>query len=322
MATESKIVSVVPLKNSNYATWKLQCQMALMKEDLWSIVNETETPPAEDATAATIAKYRTRKDRALATIVLSIDPSLLYLIGDPKEPVEVWKKLKSQFQKKTWANKLLLRRKLHSLHLKGESVQEHIKKITEIFNKLAAIEAPMDEEDRVVQLLASLSESYDTLVTALEANEKVPSMETVIERLLYEERKAKARQAETEIEREALTVKSKVKWKRGIRCHNCGKLGHIQKDCYERGERKSEKSRKSQQRYSAKRKNEDSTRIGLLASAYALAADSDSQRNNWIIDSGATCHIYCNKTMFDKMEDMDTPQVVTLGDGRSIETHK
>ena len=71
----------------------------------------------------------------------------------------------------------------------------------------------MDEEDRVVQLLASLLESYDTLVTALEANEKVPSMKTVIERLLYEERKTKASQAETEIEGGALTVKSKVKWK-------------------------------------------------------------------------------------------------------------
>ena len=132
MATESKIVSVVPLRDSNYATWKLQCQMALMKEDLWSIVNETETPLAEDATAATIAKYCTRKDRALATIVLSINPSLLYLIGDFKEPVEVWKKLKRQFQKKTWANKLMLHCKLHFLHLKeGESVQEHIKKINE-----------------------------------------------------------------------------------------------------------------------------------------------------------------------------------------------
>ena len=35
MTTESKTVSVVPLKEGkNYATWKLQCQMALMKEDL------------------------------------------------------------------------------------------------------------------------------------------------------------------------------------------------------------------------------------------------------------------------------------------------
>ena len=116
--------------------------MTLMKEDLWCIVNETETAPGLDASATTVTKYHTRKDQALATIVLSIDLSLLYLIGDPKEPVEVWQKLRSQFQKKTWANKLVLRHRIHSLHLKEkESVQEHIKKMTELFNELDAIGA-------------------------------------------------------------------------------------------------------------------------------------------------------------------------------------
>ena len=176
---ESKVVSsFLPLKGGNYATWKLQCQMALMKDDLWTIVSETEPPPADDATEAVVSKWRSRKNKALATIVLSVDPSLLYLLGEPTEPVDVWKKLKSQFQKKTWANKLGLRRKLYALRLKGgESIQGHIKKLTEIFNELTAIEVPLDEEDKVVQLLASLPESFDTLVTALEANEKVPAME-------------------------------------------------------------------------------------------------------------------------------------------------
>ena len=119
MAMELKTVSLVSLNGGNYVTWKLQCQMALMKEDLWSIVSETEEPPGEGASATIVAKYRARKDRALATIVLSIEPSLLYLLGDdPKEPVNVWNKLKGQFQKKTWANKLVLRRKLHSLRLR------------------------------------------------------------------------------------------------------------------------------------------------------------------------------------------------------------
>ena len=62
MATESKTVSVVPLKEGNYATWKLQCQMALMKEDLWGIVSETENPPDLDESTATFAKYRAKKD--------------------------------------------------------------------------------------------------------------------------------------------------------------------------------------------------------------------------------------------------------------------
>ena len=113
MSTE-KSVAVRPLDGSNFATWKVQCQMALMKEGLWSIVNSSE--PAPDVGEADIyAKFVARRDRALATIILSLDPSLLYRVENPENPVEVWDKLTNQFQKKTWANKLELRRKLYIL---------------------------------------------------------------------------------------------------------------------------------------------------------------------------------------------------------------
>ena len=89
---ESRTVAVVPLNGSNYPTWKVQCRMALMKDGLWNIVNGTETAPsATDADRH--AKFATRRDRALATIVLSVEPSLLYLVGDPQDPNTVWKKL-------------------------------------------------------------------------------------------------------------------------------------------------------------------------------------------------------------------------------------
>ena len=63
-----------------------------------------------------------RRDRALASIVLSIDHTLLYLLGDPEDPVEVWKKLCQQFQRKSWANKLTLRHKLYGLKLKDDGL--------------------------------------------------------------------------------------------------------------------------------------------------------------------------------------------------------
>ena len=108
-------------------------------------------------------EFLARKDKALATIILPVQPSLLYLIGDPEEPSEVWKKLESQFQKRTWANKLQLRRKLFFyLRLKeDDSVQEHIKAMTEIFDGLSVIGDPISDEDCVVHLLASLPESYN-----------------------------------------------------------------------------------------------------------------------------------------------------------------
>ena len=38
-----------------------------------------------------------RRDRALAIIVLAVDPSLLYLLGDLEDTKVVWKKLEEQF---------------------------------------------------------------------------------------------------------------------------------------------------------------------------------------------------------------------------------
>ena len=77
MASEGKTVSIVALNGNNYATWKIQCRMALIREGVWGIVSETEAAP-DGTNAERLAKYNSRRDRALATIVLAIDPSLLY----------------------------------------------------------------------------------------------------------------------------------------------------------------------------------------------------------------------------------------------------
>lgn len=62
-------------------------------------------------------KYLSRNDHALQMFVLSVELSLIYLIGDP----DVWeKKLADQFQKKISANKLALRKRWYSLILKGD----------------------------------------------------------------------------------------------------------------------------------------------------------------------------------------------------------
>ena len=164
MATDSKKVALVPVNGKKYSTWKVQCRMALMRDGSWDIVNNKEKIPTEGD--KDILKFLSR-DRALASMILSVDPSLLYLIRDPDDPVVVWNKLADQFQKKTWASKLALRRKLYSLGLKdGDAVQEHVKVM--MSDSLAAVGGPVKEDDRVVCLLASLPDSYGMLVTALE----------------------------------------------------------------------------------------------------------------------------------------------------------
>ena len=46
------------------------------------------------------AKCASRRDRVLALIILLVELSLLYLVGDPEEPIGVWKKFSDTFQKR------------------------------------------------------------------------------------------------------------------------------------------------------------------------------------------------------------------------------
>jgi hypothetical protein len=119
----------------------------------------------------------------------------------------------------------------------GESVQEHVRELTNIFNEMAVIGDPVDEEDRVVHLLASLPEEYSMLVTALEANEKVPAMETVTERLLHEERKRGSRQEAQENclvgnwRGQGTAGRGQEKSRKGPMCFKCREYGHMKWDC-------------------------------------------------------------------------------------------
>ena len=328
-----KQVLIVPLKGPNYATWKVQCTMALKKDGVWGIVNGTEAPPADDAAADARERYAGRQDKALATIVLSVDPSLLYLLGNPVDPVAVWKKLEEQFQKKSWVNRLNLRRKIHSLKLKdGESVQDHVKTMLETFNELSIVGDTITDEDRVVYLLARI---INTLVTALESNPAVPEMEIVIERLMYEERKLKNRGVSSESGSDrALAAKHKMESK-GPRCYECQRYGHIQRNCPERirysAEPRSFEYQRPIRKWNKGVKNEvhqirdkwesgsDSERnaIGLVTS-HALSTLECSEADSWIVDSGATCHICNDRQSFTDFHTLEKPQDVTLGDGHAL----
>ena len=80
--------AIVPLMGANYPTWKVHCKMSLMKDGLWGIMEGNETAP--DESDGGYSKFISRKNHALAVIVLSINLSLLYLLGDPTDPTVVW----------------------------------------------------------------------------------------------------------------------------------------------------------------------------------------------------------------------------------------
>ena len=199
--------------------------------------------------------------------------------------------------------------------------------MTEMFNELAIIGDAIDENDRVVYLLASLPESFDVLVTALEANDDVPKMEMVVERLLHEERKLRDRgNPGAKINsKEAMIVKQRRK---GPRFHYCKKYDHIQHNCREH-EKAQGQGYHSEAHQSDSRKlkgmkhnvntikagshpddSSDSDETGLLVdhvlSSKVNISPGLSTSGKWIIDSGATCHICNNRSSFVELYPQDS----------------
>ena len=282
---EVKTVSIISLKGTNYPTWKVQCRMALIREGLWGIVAGTEERP-DSTDADKLAKYLVRRDRALSTIVLAVDPSLLYLLGDPEDPKAVWTRLSGQFQKKTWANKFSLRRQLFTMKLTDAGcMAEYIKRMTEIFAELAVISEPISDEDKVVYLLASLPPSYDVLVTALESgSDTVPALETVTERLLREEQQLMKMEKQRYKDILHLSLLQEAwTFQEGLPQVCPGKSGE-----------KKGKSKKSHE---------------AMIISNALVARS---RSDWIVDSGATSHMCNDRSMFTQLKQLSSGDKVAL----------
>ena len=299
--SDSRNFSIVPLNDKNFATWKIQIKMTLLREELWGYVTGSvvEVAPSSDG----YNKYLIKRDRALGILVMSVSPNLLYLIGDPENPKTVFDKLCDVFQKKTWANRLRLRKRLYSMQLSGKSEHQHLKDFVDIFNELAVLGDGVSDEDQVIHLLASLPDEYSVLVTALEAQEKVPSWDVVTEKIIHQEQKllsdkpAEVLYSKTSGDRLKKTV-----------CFECNKPGHIRRNC---------RIFLNKNRQSKDSVNTAST-CGLTATTVTSLSAAANVADAWMLDSGATRHMCHQINLFSDFCKLDKEIDVQMGDGRII----
>ena len=181
--------SIEKLNGSNWNTWKFQMKHLLMAKGLWSLIDGSEVL-ASEASAAAEALFQSRLHKAFSTIVLAIDSAQLYLVTSCEDPKQAWNALKTHFERETLPNKLLLKKQYFCSEMKeGTSVDQHLKHMKDITDKLAAIGAPISEEDQVVTLLGSLPRRFATLVTAIETRMDGVSLDYVQQALVHEEMK-------------------------------------------------------------------------------------------------------------------------------------
>ena len=184
--------SIDKLDSSNWMMWKFQIKHLLLAKDLWGVVDGTETLQ-ENASAQQRTDFNKKSQKAFSTRVniMSINSSQLYLITSCEEPARAWTALRNYFERDMLVNKLMLKKHYFRMEMKdGTSIEAHIKSMKELTDRLAAINAPIAEEDQVVTLLGSLPPGYSTLVTALEARDAI-RLSYVQQSLIREEQRLK-----------------------------------------------------------------------------------------------------------------------------------
>ena len=135
--------SIDKLNGSNWNTWKFQMKHLLLAKGLRGLVEGSEVLE-DDATTTAQALYRSRLQKAFSTIVLAIDSAQLYLRSWSEEPKQAWDALRKHFERETLANKLFLKKRYFRSEMKeGTPVEQHLKLMKDITDKLVAIGEPI-----------------------------------------------------------------------------------------------------------------------------------------------------------------------------------
>ena len=264
-----------------------------------------------------------RKTKAL--LVTSINSFSVHLITECQTPKEIWNKLKESFERNTVTNKLFLKQKFFSLKMKDQdSLDEHLRRMKEIADQLAAIKAPIPEDEHIVALLLSLPRSYNTLITALTTNGDELSL---AQALVSEEEKRglyKGKDGGGRVVKDETALQHEKTSREPIRCFGCGEESHVIRNCSKRrkGQHENQNKPGSSSKHKAAladadgKKNEDSG--GNVFVVGMIAAEGNSC---WIIDSGASQHMTANRDLLVNYFQFPEPEPVALGDGRFVNAY-
>ncbi|KAG5869372.1 hypothetical protein JTB14_030357 [Gonioctena quinquepunctata] len=208
------------------------------------------------------------------------------------------KALQDVFERKSVFTKLTFKKKLLTLKLKrNEKLEDHFLIFDTLMRDLESSGSKLEEEDKVCHLLLSLSEEFESVITAIETmSSTIVSMDFVKSRLHDEELKIKAKFESNDGHSEMSFTASPYT------CHKCGKRGHKIADYRQstiRGNFRGRRGYNRSNRGQGSTQNSNQGRSSIQANKadevafIALCSSTGSNRdiNKFILDSGCTQHM-------------------------------
>lgn len=284
--------SFARLDNHNYQNWKFRVKMILIREGIWSVI-EDELPTEQNA------EWKRKDEKAQATISLSIDDNQIVHICKCANAKEMWDELQKIHERNNLSNKLYLLRKLYQSKLEEKTMSEYIKNILELVERLRGIGETIKDFHVAALLLGGLPDTYSTLVTALDARpDDELTLEYVKGKLIDEFNRKKENSSEVALNTNKFKNFNRNKEKR--ECNYCHRKGHLKKDCYFL-----RKDSKKNQAQVATEEGESESHLD-----YCFNVKGSGNKSDWYIDSGATSHMSNDVKYFLNLENVNLDKIM------------
>lgn len=301
-----KIERIEKLNSTNYETWKIQMKSVLRYNDLWGYVTGTVPKPEEND-----GDWTMRDEKALDVITLSIQSDQYNYIKRANTSMEAWEMLKGIYESRRPMRQCVLFNQLYRLKKSTEqNMSQYINEFVRIAEQLEECDMKLPENLLSVWLLNSLPSEYETISIAIQSRDGMPTLEELKTRLLEEEaRKLESTRDQEAEKEEALLTKRKGGYKnitskdhtkpsqgkKMFKCFNCGKTGHMAKNC-----------RSNPRGKNMERRDDAMT---------AIALNTGLPRSGiWCLDSGATTHMCNDSSRFNGLNRNETTKIYTAAE--------
>ena len=318
--------NIKPFDGEKYGIWKFRIKALLAEKDVLHVIENDKPNPITE-------EWEKNERSAKSLIIEFLADSFLGFANNDKTANQIFIDLDAIYERKSLASQLSLRKQLLSLKLKGDVLLlTHLTKFDDLVSDLIAAGAKIDELDKVSHLLLTLPSSYDGVITAIETlSEDKLTLAFVKTRLLDHEIKlqnncrdtsAKLLQATAQnvqktnrpiFNKYKSNIKNKTirnKNRSTVKCHHCGKIGHIKKDCFHfkktfTNDHNADSSKQAQMVTADQP-------TGFAFMMRRCMSSSSSTGASFILDSGASDHIVNSKDMFTSYIDLQPPVQIAV----------
>ena len=326
---EGSALGLTKFDGTDFSFWRMQMEDFLYSKKLHFPLDKKPEDMKDD-------EWNLLDRQVLGVIRLTLSKNVVHNVAKEKTTTGLMKALSDMYEKPSVNSKVHLMKKLFNLKMgEGALVVEHLNNFNTVINQLVSVDIKFDDEICALILLASLPNSWEPMraaVTNSIGNAKLKFIDirdTILAKEIHRKDSGEAstsssalnvenrgrnfeRNSKKSSGRDKSRFRSKSRGRKKVECWNCGKIGHISKNCR------------------APKKNEDkkSDEVNVIAEDVhdALLLSVDNHLDSWVIDSGASFHTTANRDVLENyvvenlgkvyLTDGEPLDIVGIGDVR------